>query len=134
MNKFIGVGRLTRDPELRMTQNQIPVCSFTIAIDRNHKGSDGERQADFINCVAWRERADFISKYFQKGSRIIVVGSIQTRTYDDKDGNKRTATEAVIDEIYFGESKRDQTQQSASHPEVSQPPVMDEDTSLPFDL
>ncbi len=101
MNKAILMGRLTRDPEMRQTQSGVPVTSFSIAITRRFQ----KDQTDFINCTAWRQTAEFISKWFQKGSMIAVVGSIQTRRYTDKDGNERTATEVVVDEAYFTGSK-----------------------------
>ena len=101
MNKAILMGRLTRDPEMRQTQSGVAVTSFSIAITRRFQ----KDQTDFINCTAWRQTAEFISKWFQKGSMIAVVGSIQTRRYTDKDGNERTATEVVVDEAYFTGSK-----------------------------
>lgn len=105
MNKVILIGRLTRDPELRTTKSDIPVCSFSIAVDRRFKNANGEREADFINCVAWRQQAEFVSKYFSKGKKIAVVGNLQTRSWEDREGNRRTATEAVVDEVEFVESK-----------------------------
>ena len=107
MNKAIIMGRLTRDPEVRTTPTQVPVATFTLAVDRRFKSSNGEKQADFIPVVAWRNQADFVGKYFKKGSKMIVVGSIQTRTYDDKDGKKVYVTEIVAEDIEFAESKRD---------------------------
>ena len=107
INKAILMGRLTRDPELRYTQSNVPTCSFTVAIDRNYKSQSGERAADFINCVAWRQTAEFVSKWFTKGKMIVVVGSIQSRKYTDRDGNNRTAVEVVADEVSFGEAKRE---------------------------
>ena len=101
LNKAILMGRLTRDPELRYTQSNVPTCSFTVAIDRNYKSQSGEKQADFINCVAWRSTAEFVSKWFTKGKMIIVVGSIQTRNYEVNDGTKRYVTEIVADEVEF---------------------------------
>jgi len=106
MNIAILTGRLTRDPELRTTQSGVPVCSFTVAVDRRFKNASGEREADFIRCVAWRQTGEFISKYFRKGNKINVTGSIQTRSYDDKDGNRRDAVELVVDNAEFGESKQ----------------------------
>lgn len=100
------MGRLTRDPELRTTPSGVSTCSFTVAVDRRYKSADGQTQADFIQIVAWRQTADFVSKYFSKGSRILVTGSIQTRTWDDKDGNKRYVTEVVAEDVEFCESKR----------------------------
>ena len=105
MNKVELVGRLTKDPEVKLTSNQTQFCNFTIAVDRRFKDANGQRQADFINCVAWRQTAVFIQKYFHKGNRIGLVGSIQTRTYDDQQsGQKRYITEVVIDEAEFVES------------------------------
>ncbi len=105
MNKAILVGRLTADPELKSTPNGVNVCSFSVAVDRRFVRAGEERKADFINCVAWRQTAEFISRFFSKGRMIGLVGSIQTRTYNDRDGNKRYATEVVVDEAYFTESK-----------------------------
>lgn len=105
MNKAILVGNLTRDPEQRTTSGGISVTSFTVAVSRRFKSQDGQQQADFINCVAWRQTAEFIAKYFTKGSRIGIVGTIQTRTYDDANGVKRYVTEVVVDEAEFVTSK-----------------------------
>jgi len=104
MNKVELVGRLTKDPEVKLTSNQTQFCNFTIAVDRRFKDANGQRQADFINCVAWRQTAVFIQKYFHKGNRIGLVGSIQTRSYDDQNGQKRFITEVVVDEAEFVES------------------------------
>jgi single-strand DNA-binding protein len=106
MNKAILMGRLTKDPEMRTTTNQVPVCSFTLAVDRRFKNAAGERQTDFIPIVAWRQQAEFAAKYFHKGSKMVVVGSIQTRNWDDTEGVKHFATEIIADEIYFAESKK----------------------------
>jgi len=106
MNKVILIGRLTRDPELRTTPNNVPVCQFTIAVDRRYSRADGQQTADFINCVAWRNQAEFLSKYFQKGSKVVVTGSLQSRQYTDKSNNVRYITEVVVDDLEFGESKR----------------------------
>ena len=105
MNVICLLGRLTADPELRHTANQVSVTSFTIAVDRRFVAQGQERQADFINIVAWRQTAEFITKYFRKGQRIAINGSLQSRSYTDKDGNKRTAYEVVADNAYFCESK-----------------------------
>lgn len=105
MNRAIIMGRLVADAELRKTPNGVSVTSFTVAVNRRFSSKDGERQADFIDVVAWRQTAEFISKYFQKGSMIALEGSIQTRTYQDKQGNNRKATEIVADQAYFCESK-----------------------------
>ena len=104
LNTAILMGRLTADPEVRQTPNGISVCSFSIAVDRF---ANGERKADFINCVAWRNSAEFIARYFQKGSMIAVTGSIQTRNYEDKNGNKRTAFEVICDSVELCDSKND---------------------------
>lgn len=99
-NKWIGIGRLTRDPEVKQTQSGLSVCSFTIAVNRPYS-KDGNKQADFIDVVAWRERAEFVSRYFSKGKPILVEGSIQTRQYTDKNDQKRTAVEVVADNVRF---------------------------------
>ena len=98
MNKVMLVGRLTKDPEVKNTSSNVPFCNFTIAVDRKFKDGNGQRQADFINCVAWRQTASFIGSYFHKGSRIGLVGSIQTRNFEDNSGQKRYVTEVVVDE------------------------------------
>lgn len=107
MNKAILMGRLTRDPELRTTSNNVSVSTFTLAIDRNYKTRDGERLTDFIPIVVWRQQADFVHRYFVKGQRMLVVGSIQPRSYVDQSGQKRYVTEVIADEVYFADSKRD---------------------------
>lgn len=106
MNKVILIGRLTKDPELRYTPSNLPVCQFTIAVDRRYKSENQQQTADFINCVAWRQTAEFISKYFEKGKRIAVTGSIQTRSWDDQEGKKRYATDVVTEDAEFVESKK----------------------------
>ena len=115
MNKVELVGRLTKDPEVKLTSNQTQFCNFTVAVDRRFKDANGQRQADFISCVAWRQTASFIQKYFRKGSRIGLVGSIQTRTYDDQNGQKRYITEVVVDEAEFVESSNGQGGEQAYH-------------------
>lgn len=120
MNVVCLLGRLTADPELRQTPNGTSVCSFSVAVNRAYSGANGERQADFINCVAWRQTAEFISRYFRKGNMIGLNGSIQTRQYQDKDtGKNRTAFEVVINNAYFAESKSGSSSQS--QPSYSQP-------------
>ena len=104
-NLVVLSGRLTADVELKYTANNVPVCSFSIAVERRYKQGE-ERQADFINIVAWRQTAEFVSKHFSKGSMIGIEGSIQTRKYQDKDGNNRTAFEVVANNVQFVESKR----------------------------
>lgn len=105
INCVIIMGRLTADPELRTTSNGISVTSFCIAVNRSYIKPGEERQADFINVVAWRQTADFVTRYFRKGSMIAIQGSIQTRSYEDKDGNKRIAVEVVVDNVSFCGSK-----------------------------
>jgi len=116
MNKVVLIGHLTRDPELRTTSNDIPVASFTLAVNRRFKSQDSDQQADFIDCVAWRSTAEFIAKYFLKGSRIGVVGSIRTQSYEDKNGNRRKGTEVVVDEAEFVTSKAEKSGASAETP------------------
>ncbi|MDO4815869.1 MAG: single-stranded DNA-binding protein [Bacillota bacterium] len=107
LNHITIMGRLTRDPELRYTQSQTPVASFTLAVDRDFGGRDGgEKQTDFIDCVAWRQTAEFVNKYFAKGSMAVVSGRLQIRDWTDNNGSKRRNAEVVVDNIYFGESKR----------------------------
>lgn len=113
LNKVILIGRFTRDPELRSTPQGTSTCSFSLAVDRNYQSAGGERQADFINCVAWRQTAEFISKYFQKGNMVCVEGSIQTRSWKDNEGNNRYVTEVVVDRSYFVESKKSAQESSA---------------------
>ena len=114
LNHIVIMGRLTRDPELRRTSSGIAVASFTVAVDRDFGGRDGgERETDFIDCVAWRQTGEFVSKYFTKGSMIVVSGRLQIRNWNDKDGNKRRSAEIVADNVYFGESKRSSDSNSA---------------------
>ena len=107
LNSVQLIGRFTRDPELRTTQSGVSTCSFTIAVDRNFVRQGEERKADFINCVAWRQTAEFISRYFKKGNLIALEGSIQTRTWDDTEGKRHYVTEVIVDRTHFVESKRD---------------------------
>lgn len=106
LNKVILIGRFTRDPELCSTAQGVSKCSFSLAVERNYQTTEGERQADFISCTAWRGTAEFISKHFQKGSLICIEGSIQTRSWKDNDGNNRYGTEVVAERSYFVESKK----------------------------
>ena len=148
LNKVILMGRLTRDPDFKATPSGTNVCSFSLAVDRDFVRQGEERQADFINIVAWRSTAEFVSKYFVKGQMIAVVGRIQTRNYDDKDGKRVYVTEVVADEVSFTESKRDSgASQPATYttaapvqaaPQQTQPPVSDgfqvvpDEDDLPF--
>lgn len=107
LNSIIIMGRLTADPELRSTSSGLSVTSFTVAVDRGYVRAGEEKKADFIPVVAWRQTADFVSKYFRKGSMIAVQGSLQSRSYEDKNGNKRVAYEIVADQVSFCGSKAD---------------------------
>lgn len=108
LNQIVVMGRLTRDPELRRTDSGIAVAGFTVAVDRDFAPKDGgERETDFIDCVAWRNTGEFVSKYFAKGSMAVVSGRLQVRGWTHKNGNKRRTAEIVADNVYFGESKRD---------------------------
>jgi len=131
LNVAVLMGRLVADPELRHTQSDIAVTSFTIAIDRSYQKPGADRQADFIDIVVWRSTAEFVCKYFSKGQLVAVQGSIQTRSYQDKEGNKRKAFEIVADEVHFAERKKEQ-QNPATSPSGydAPPPVSDDD--LPF--
>ena len=107
LNTIILMGRLTRDPELRRTQSGTSVASFSLAVERDFKSQSGEKETDFIDIVAWRNTADFVSKYFTKGRMAIVEGRLQIRDWTDKDGGKRRSAEVIADNVYFGDSKRD---------------------------
>ena len=107
LNKIILMGRLTRDPELRRTESGTAVCSFSIAVDRDFKSKNGEKETDFIDIVSWRATAEFVSKYFTKGRMAVVEGRLQIRDWTDKEGGKRRTAEVVADNVYFGDSKRD---------------------------
>ena len=106
MNKVILMGRLTRDPEMRQTPNGVSVCSFSIAVNRRF-AKEGQQNADFINCTAWRQQAEFICKYFQKGAMIAVIGSLQSRSWENQEGKRQYSTDVVVDEVYFTGSKSD---------------------------
>lgn len=147
LNHITIMGRLTRDPELRRTGSGIAVASFTLAVDRDFAPRDGgERETDFIDCVAWRQTGEFVSKYFTKGRMAVVSGRLQIRSWNDKDGNKRRTAEIVADNVYFGDSKRGNIAANASselpaHGDHDAPPeenypdyamLDDDDTHLPF--
>ena len=114
LNKAILMGNMVADPELKQTPSGVAVCSFRIGVQRRFKDANGQYASDFINIVAWRQQAEFVSKYFRKGSSIVVVGSIQTRDYTDQQGNKRYATEVVADEVSFGANKSDSQSQNTA--------------------
>ena len=147
LNHIVIMGRLTRDPELRRTASGVAVTSFTVAVDRDFgKNENGEKETDFIDCVAWRQTGEFVAKYFQKGRMAVVSGRLQIRPWTDKDGNKRRTAEIVADNVYFGDSKRDgETGGAYSAPaapafggysDPSAPAsdfgMLDDDASLPF--
>ena len=116
LNHITIMGRLTRDPELRRTGSGIAVASFTLAVDRDFVPKDGgDRECDFIDCVAWRQTGEFVSKYFAKGRMAVVSGRLQIRSWTDKDGNKRRTAEVIADNVYFGDSKRDNDSDRSSY-------------------
>lgn len=134
INKVILMGRLTKDPELRRTGNQTPVCTFSIAVDN---GYGENKQTDFINCVAWNKTAEFVSKYFTKGKMIIVIGRISARSWEGQDGKRNYATEVIASEVSFGESKAAQATQTAPHENPSAAkddftPLDEADDDLPW--
>lgn len=130
MNKVIITGRITKDPEVKKTQSNLSVCSFTLAVDRRFKDSNGNKQTDFISCTAWRQVADLIGQYFSKGSKIGVIGSLQTRSYEDQNGQKRNVTEVIVEELEFMETKaKHETEEVRPIP-----PMPEEDVPLPFDI
>ena len=134
MNKVILTGRLTKDIEVKTTANDKEYCSFTIAVDRKFKDADGNRQADFISCTAWNKTAEFLGKYFHKGSRIGICGSIQTRSYE-KDGQKVFVTEVLVEEAEFLDSKTDSQPQPQPKAQVQeQAEEMESIGKLPFEL
>ncbi len=124
LNKAVLIGRFTADPELRHTPSNIPVTSFTLAVERNYVRQGEQRQTDFIDIVAWRQTAEFITRFFHKGQMIAVSGFIQTRNWEDRDGKKRKSVEVVVDEAYFVEPKRD------SSPATAAPAFTDNDAPL----
>jgi single-strand DNA-binding protein len=135
LNHITIMGRLTRPPELRRTGSGVAVTSFTVAVDRDIANKEsGEREADFIDCVAWRGTGEFVDKYFQKGSMAVVSGRLQIRGWTDKDGNKRRTAEVVADNVYFGDSKKEDGKPSASAPAPAQnfQQVDIPDAQLPF--
>ena len=143
MNKVIMIGRLTADPELRCTSNQTSVASFSIAVDRRFSGKDSEKKTDFFNCVAWRATGEFVKKYFTKGSKIVIEGSLQNRDWTDDKGNKRRTTEIICDNVEFGESKKESSGGSGGSsynqvpPPSAEPPKFeqlpdDDEEELPF--
>ena len=129
LNHIVLMGRLCADPELRRTNSGTPVTSFTLAVDRDFKSQSGEKEADFVPVIAWRNTAEFVSKYFKKGRMAVVEGRLQMRNWTDKDGNKRTTAEVVAENVYFGDTKRDDSR-SQAEPEYAE--IQEEDGDLPF--
>lgn len=135
LNHIVIMGRLTRDPELRYTSNGTSVASFTLAVDRDFKNASGDRETDFIDVVAWRNTAEFVSRNFSKGRMAVVSGRLQIRVWTDKDGSKRKSAEIVADSVYFGDSKPAQesyTVQTFSKPEQTFSDIEETDGDLPF--
>ena len=135
LNKIFIMGRLTRDPELRRTQSGTAVTSFTLAVDRDFKSQSGEKETDFVDIVAWRSTADFVSKFFTKGRMAVVEGRLQIRDWKDKDGNNRRSAEVVAEHVYFGDSKQRSESDTASAPPASgdfREIPEDEEGELPF--
>lgn len=132
LNKVIIMGRLTRDPELRRTQNGTAVTSFTLAVDRDFKSQSGEKETDFIDVVAWRNTGEFAAKYLAKGRMVAVEGRIQVRDWQDKDGNRRKSVEVVADNVYFGDSKRDSKPQESRTVDEPEFDEIEDDGDLPF--
>lgn len=137
LNKIMIMGRLTADVELRSTQSGTHVATFTLAVDRDFRPQGGDRETDFINCVAWKGTADFVANYFSKGSMAVVVGRLQTRKYETQDGQKRTATEVIAESVYFGEGKKDAANNTPIAPSAAPSADIDgfmpvEEEDLPF--
>lgn len=134
INNVVLTGRLTAAPELKTTQSGVTVTAFCVAVDRRFKAQDGNREADFVNCVAWRNTAEFICKYFGKGDMIAVVGAIQTRKYKDKDGNNRVAFEVIVNEASFcgGNNNGNNAQETQEAPATTNFEEIGSDDELPF--
>ena len=132
LNKIFIMGRLTRDPELRRTQSGTAVTSFSLAVDRDYKSQSGERETDFIDVVAWRSTAEFAAKYLDKGRMAAVTGSLQGRSWEDKDGNKRRSMEVLADSLYFADSKREETTGRVVDVSADDFQEVEDDGDLPF--
>lgn len=138
LNHITIMGRFTRDPELRHTKSGTAVTSFTLAVDRDFKDKNsGEAVTDWISCTAWKGTAEFVSRYFQKGRMAVVDGRLQTRSYQDRDGNKRTAVEVVADHVYFGDSRKKESEGNAPEDELPDTEgqkfaELDDSSDLPF--
>lgn len=129
LNVCTIMGRMVRDPELRRTGSGVAVTSFTLAVDRDFAKDGGEKEVDFIDCIAWRGAGEFVSKYFSKGSMAIVSGRLQIRSWTDKDGNKRRNAEIVADNVYFGEAKKGNAQSAQDFAMIEDP-----DAQLPWEV
>jgi single-strand DNA-binding protein len=138
LNHITIMGRITKEIELRRTNDGTPVASFTLAVDRDFKGKNGEKETDFIDCVAWKNTAEFVEKFFSKGRMAVVSGRLQIRTWKDKDGNNRRTAEVVADNVYFGDSKKDGEAtipggySTPSKPASDFTMLTDDDVQLPF--
>ena len=124
LNSIVLMGRLVADPELRSTPSGVAVCAFTIAVDRDYNGPNGQKQTDFIDIVAWRQTAEFVSRYFSKGRMIVVKGSLQSRKWQDKNGNNRVAWEVQTESVWFGDSKPEsggQSYRQSAPPQYQEP-------------
>ena len=129
LNKVVMMGRLTKNPELRRTGSGVAVTSFTIAVDRDFaEKQSGQKETDFVDCVAWRQTGEFVDKYFSKGKMAVVVGRLQFRSWNDKDGNKRKSAEIVVENVYFGDSKTESNTEPANDFAM----LSGEDHGLPF--
>lgn len=135
LNHIDLAGRLTRDPDLRYTQSNVPVASFSVAVERDIKGPDGNRATDFIDCVAWRGTGEFIQKYFRKGDMIILSGRLQMRKWIDRDGNNRTSAEVLVSNVYFGAARKEKPVDTVPQDAVSTggfEELSDDDGESPF--
>lgn len=128
MNKWYGIGNLTKDPELTTTPNGVSVSRFTIAVSRRYTNADGERETDFINCIVWRNQAENLAKYCKKGDKLAVVGSLQIRTYETNDGSKRTVSEIIVEEMDFISTKKNED----TKPNKPTLQACDDDSDIPF--
>lgn len=133
INNVILMGRITHDLEIKQTQNGVAVIQFTLAIERRYKGADGTHETDFINCVAWRQQAEFIGKYFRKGRMIAIEGNLRTRTYDDKNGTKHYVTEVYVDNVSFTGEKADNDYQQNDYNNGYQPNSRNNYNNTPSD-
>lgn len=140
LNKVILMGRLTDTPECKQTPGGVSVCSFTLAVERNYRDRDGNKQTDFLDIVAWRQTAEFVARYFDKGMQVAVEGALQTRSYEDRQGNRRRTVEVAADHVYFAESRRGDPSQGGSRRNGENAPsqadfedvALTDDGELPF--